>query len=85
MHVGNRLVVSVVAAAVLATLLTVGILSSRQGATPVSASAGPRTPDGQPNLNGIWQALNTANWDLEPHQARPSAVLALGAAGAVPP
>jgi hypothetical protein len=27
--------------------------------------------DGHPNLNGIWQALNTANWDIEAHEARP--------------
>ena len=27
----------------------------------------PRLPDGKPNLNGIWQAMNTANWDLEEH------------------
>ena len=24
---------------------------------------------GRPNLNGIWQAMNTANWDLQPHSA----------------
>jgi hypothetical protein len=41
-------------------------------------------PDGKPNLNGIWQALNTANWDLQEHAARPGLVLALGAAGAEP-
>lgn len=34
-------------------------------------SAAPRTADGRPNLNGIWQALNTANWDIEAHEARP--------------
>ena len=59
----------------------------------------PRTSDGKPDLNGIWQALNEANYDLEAHVARPaialrpgphgpvpaSAVLALGAVGAVPP
>ncbi len=27
----------------------------------------PRAPDGKPNLNGIWQAINTANWDIEAH------------------
>jgi hypothetical protein len=44
----------------------------------------PRAPDGRPNLNGIWQALNTAHWDLEPHSPAPSPVLELGAAGAIP-
>src|SRR3974390_2968483 len=27
----------------------------------------PRTPDAKPDLNGIWQALNSASWDLEDH------------------
>lgn len=58
----------------------------------------PRTSDGKPDLNGIWQSLNEANYDLEGHTARPAmalrpgpygpvpaaAVLALGAVGAVP-
>jgi len=56
-------------------------------------------PDGKPDLNGIWQALNEANYDIELHMARPALatrpgpygpvpaaqVLALGAVGAVPP
>ncbi len=38
-----------------------------------------------PDLNGIWEALNTANWDLEPHAAGPSPFPALlGAYGAEP-
>ena len=41
--------------------------------------------DGHPNLNGIWQALNTANVDLQAHAARSSPVVALGAVGAMPP
>jgi hypothetical protein len=45
----------------------------------------PRTADGKPNLTGIWQALNTANWDLQAHPARMGAVVALGAAFSVPP
>lgn len=45
----------------------------------------PRTADGKPNLNGIWQAVNTANWDLQGHAAGPGTVAALGAIGAEPP
>jgi hypothetical protein len=44
-----------------------------------------RTADGKPNLNGIWQALNEANWDIEAHTAAPGPVTALGGAYAVPP
>ena len=29
----------------------------------------PRTADGHPDLQGIWQVLNTAAWDLEDHGA----------------
>jgi hypothetical protein len=44
----------------------------------------PRTPDGKPNLNGIWQTMNTANWNIEAHPAGPSPARELGASGAVP-
>ena len=39
------------------------------GARAQSQSARPARIDGRPNLNGIWQALNTAYWNLESHSA----------------
>jgi hypothetical protein len=52
---------------------------------PQAATApAPRSPDGKPDLSGIWQANNGANWDIEPHSARPGPVMALGAAFGVP-
>jgi len=34
-----------------------------------------RTADDRPNLNGVWQALNTANFDIQAHAARPALAL----------
>lgn len=45
----------------------------------------PRTPEGTPDLGGIWQANNTANWDIEAHPAKAGPMFALGAAFSVPP
>ena len=69
------------AIAALITALQLGVVPTASGAEAYKA---PRTADGKPNLNGIWQALNTANWDIQGHAARPGPVVALGAAGAVP-
>ena len=81
--------------AILGALLAVALV-------PVSGQAQrtsiPRTAAGKPDMNGIWQALGNAHWDIEPHQARAALalqpgpvvpvpaneVLAFGAVGAVP-
>ncbi len=45
----------------------------------------PRLPGSdRPDLNGIWQALGTAHWDIEDHVAQPAPVPEMGAIGAVP-
>jgi len=44
----------------------------------------PRNGDGHPDLSGIWQALNTANWDLEDHSALAGTMWGTGAIGAEP-
>jgi hypothetical protein len=69
--------------AVVAALLTAVQTASAQQAQTYRA---PRLPGTQnPDLNGIWQTLDSANWDIEPHPAAPSPIPAtLGAIGAEP-
>jgi len=43
-----------------------------------------RTADGKPDLNGIWEAMGTAHWNLEPHNAQGGPIAQLGALGAIP-
>jgi hypothetical protein len=52
----------------------------------VAVAQQPERLGGKPNLNGIWQAMNGAYWDLEPHEAREAPVASeeLGAIGAIP-
>jgi hypothetical protein len=45
----------------------------------------PRAAGGHPDLTGIWQALNTAHWNLEPHVSDFPVLLELGAQMAIPP
>jgi hypothetical protein len=86
--------------AIALVVLVLAVFMSRttgQGTGPAGRAA--RTADGKPNLDGIWQTMNTANWDLLAHTVRPAVaqagvyaehpvlaapVLALGSVGGVP-
>ena len=54
--------------------------------SPAQAPAykAPKTKDGKADLNGIWQAINEANWDIRPHAASQGPVFSLGAAYSAP-
>lgn len=65
------------------------VVSGESAAETSSASEeayrAPRAADGvHPDLNGIWQALNEAHYDLEIHMARPAMALRDGPAGPIP-
>src|SRR6266487_4495186 len=65
--------------------IAVSSLAAISGSGQTAAYRASRTADGKPNLNGIWQALNTADWDLQGHGAAKGPVAALGAAFSLPP
>lgn len=48
----------------------IGWMASQTLGQSPTAYEVPRTTDGRPNLNGLWQALNSANWDIEEHVAQ---------------
>jgi hypothetical protein len=81
--------------------IVVGQLGSGGAAQTPASPVIKRQANGKPDFSGIWQANNTANWDLVTHEAMPARVmqtgvhqlspvpaapvLALGAVGGVPP
>ena len=70
------------------TILRVAIVIALVSALCVVAAAAdykaPPTPDGNPDLNGIWQALGSAHWNIEGHSAEMGPVVKMGALGAIP-
>jgi hypothetical protein len=51
---------------------------------PAAGAEADRAGDSQADLSGIWEALNTANWDLEDHSAQPGPMWQTGAIGSEP-
>jgi hypothetical protein len=78
MHVYKKIALTAAfAAAALAAAPTVA-QQSRTAARPARIA-------GQPNINGIWQAMNSANWNLEAHSAEAlEEFWALGSLAAIP-
>ena len=86
--------ISIVAAVSAATF---AVVSSPRVEGQARTSAVPRL-NGKPDLNGLWQAVNSANWDIQAHSARAALqmrpgpivpvpakeIIAMGAAGSVP-
>ena len=76
---------AIVSCGMAAVALTIVVAATIGAQTPPAGAAGVRRfPDGKPNLSGIWQANNTANWDVLTHKAHQGPVTALGAAFSVP-
>ena len=81
------------------TLFPVALLALLAVPAGAQTPAKAGRPATRPDINGIWQAMSEANYDLEAHVARPAMalqkgpygpvpaapVLALGSIGAVPP
>jgi len=92
MHSWRR-ILTFLAIAVIASL-AIGMASfvsmaGQQTPTPAAAAyRAPRTKDGKPDLNGIWQAMNNANFDIAPHNAERASLkieAVVGALSAMPP
>ena len=97
MRQGLRSLVTAAAGAAVTTVIALAV-APLAGQQPQGYRS-PRLADGHPDLNGIWQSLNEANWDVEMHMARPALqtrpgpygpvpaapVLPLGAVASVPP
>ncbi len=84
--------------AAISTIAVAAVLALTAGTLEAQSIGLPRTGSGKPDLSGIWQAMTSANYDIEPHNAKAAMamrpgpvvpvpakeVVALGAVGAVP-
>ena len=91
--------VSVMKASVVAGVAIVAVtIAAIPSVTGQARTPGVPRVNGKPDLNGIWQTINTANWDIQAHTAKAALamrpgpvvpvpakeVVAFGAVGSVP-
>jgi hypothetical protein len=67
----SALIIIVAAVVVAGAIWTQGQSISRRTDGYTAA----RTTDGKPDLSGVWQVVNTANYDIQSHAARPALAL----------
>ncbi len=71
-------------AAILAASSLTSPLAAQRPAAAKAAYRAPRAADGHADISGIWEALGTANWDLEDHPSMGGPYFQMGSLGAVP-
>ena len=67
----NRILGCLIATAALVSSATAPAAGQVSGSLP-------RTADGKPDLSGVWQAVTTANWNLQAHAAEKDVPAGLG-------
>ena len=66
-----KIALSIVAGAAAITTLSLAVMSTAAQQPATQQYRAPHMADGHPDLNGMWQAFVTANWDLQDHEAQP--------------
>ncbi len=56
--------------AVTAVLFSASPVAGQSGPSAAQSTASQSTDNSRPNLQGIWQAVNTAAWDIQDHSAQ---------------
>jgi hypothetical protein len=64
-----RIVATLTVISTLAAIVALAVAGAVTSADAQTAYRAPRTPDGRPDLQGIWQVVNAAAWNLEDHNA----------------